>query len=224
MHPNTMFRRPQNPANLQAAAARGFGTLAVNGDLGQAPWLSHVPFVLHQEPAGLAWLDAHLVRSNPIARILSKQGPQPAVTSVMLGDTYISPDWYETPEQVPTWNYQAIHLRGQLELRPQEELRAVLEATSAEFEARLAPKSPWLLDKVGADALEKLMRAIVPVRLVIESSDATIKLSQNKTRADRQGVVQALAALTDRPAQEAGALDAIRQAMEAALDDDSSQS
>ncbi len=224
MHPNAIFRRPQDPANLQAAAARGFGTLALNaGEADQGPLLSHVPFVLFTSD-GAARIDAHLVRSNPIARKLAKRGPQAAVLAVTLGDCYISPDWYQSPEQVPTWNYQAIHLRGCLELRPQEELRAVLAATSAEFEARLAPKQPWTLDKVGAETMNTLMRAIVPVRLTIDASDATYKLSQNKSRQDQQGVVDALGALTDLPAEEAGARQAIRSAMQAALSEDNDRS
>ena len=27
-------------------------------------------------------------------------------------DAYVSPDWYVSPDQVPTWLYQAVHLTG----------------------------------------------------------------------------------------------------------------
>ena len=56
-------------------------------------------------------------------------------------DSYISPDWYEVPDQVPTWNYVAVHLTGTLELRPQEELLDLLDRQSALFEARVRPET-----------------------------------------------------------------------------------
>ncbi len=212
MHPNSLFRRPEDPQNPAKAGQRGFGILAVNAiDQASAPLLSHIPFVL--EP-GTPHVLAHLVRSNPIARAI-KNGPLPAVLAVSLGDCYVSPDWYEAADQVPTWNYRSVHLRGQLELRPQAELLEILAKTSAEFEARLAPKPAWTLDKMSDKALAGLLKAIVPVRLGIESSDATEKLSQNKGEADVNGVITALGAQTYASEEEAGAAAAIHQAMQA---------
>jgi len=55
---------------------------------------------------------AHLVRSNPIAQCL-RAGERKAVLAVSGPDAYVSPDWYaRMPDQVPTWNYVAVHLRG----------------------------------------------------------------------------------------------------------------
>lgn len=216
MHPNSIYRRPEDPQNLSKARARGFGVLALNAvtPAEAAPLLSHIPFVVDTASADAPCILAHLVRSNPIARAL-KSGPLPAVLAVTLGDCYVSPDWYATPNQVPTWNYRAVHLRGQLELRPEAELLETLALTSAEFEARLAPKPTWTLDKMSDKALSGLLKAIVPVRMNIESHDATEKLSQNKGQADMEGVIDALASLPKAPADEAGAAEAIRQAMRA---------
>ena len=61
------------------------------------------------------WL--HLVRSNPIARSACRAGAGCDDRGVGP-DSYISPDWYGVPDQVPTWNYVAVHLRGTLEQRP----------------------------------------------------------------------------------------------------------
>jgi transcriptional regulator len=69
--------------------------------------ISHVPFVLN---ANGTEAELHLVRSNPIARAVT--GPTQAVLAVTGPDGYVSPDWYDTPDQVPTWNYVAVHLRG----------------------------------------------------------------------------------------------------------------
>ena len=174
MHPNQAFHTATNAENVAWARERAFGNLAVGGD--GAPLVSHVPFLL-DETGGVAEL--HLVRSNPIARALG-QGPLAARLAVSGPDAYISPDWYGDPGQVPTWNYVAVHLTGQLQRLPDTALRGLLERQTAFFEDLLAPKPPWTLDKMPGDALDKMMRAIVPARLVIETIDGTWKLNQNK--------------------------------------------
>lgn len=180
MHPNRAFRGENIERHLTFVRDRVFGVLSVNGP--QGPVMAHVP-VLLSEDGRVA--EAHLVRSNPMARMLDT--PLPAVIAVTGPDGYVSPDWYESADQVPTWNYVAVHLRGTLTRMPDEAMRDLLVRQSAAYEARLAPKPAWLVDKVDEVALGKLLRAIVPVRLEIESVDGTWKLSQNKAEADRIG-------------------------------------
>jgi len=180
MHPNPIFRQEPAARNLGFARDRGFGTLSINAD--PAPLISHVPFVLSDD--GMA-ADLHLVRSNPIARAV--RAATPAVIAVTGPDGYVSPDWYGDPAQVPTWNYVAVHLRGTLHPLPHEALRAQLAVLSREFEARLAPKPEWVLDKVPAAALDRLLRQIQPFRFSVEDVDGTWKLGQNKSDALRDG-------------------------------------
>jgi transcriptional regulator len=201
MHPNPAFRQRPASANLDFARARGFGVLAVNG--GQGPLMAHVPFVLTE--AGNAAL-AHLVRSNPLVRQLDQA--LPAVLSVSGPDGYVSPDWYGADGQVPTWNYVAVHLRGPLELLDENELEAILAALSAEQEGRIAGKAPWTMDKMAPEALARMMRQIVPVRLTIEEVEGTWKLSQNKPASVRLGAAGAVAGGSG---QELGALAALMQ-------------
>jgi transcriptional regulator len=178
MHPNPAFRGELAERNLAFARTRGFGTLAVTAN--PAPLLSHIPFLLSDDGTSA---DLHLVRSNPIARL----GATPAVLAVTGPDGYISPDWYETPDQVPTWNYVAVHLRGRLEPLPHEALRTLLDRLSAHFEAELAPKLPWTAAKMTPDALDRMMRQILPFRLHVETVDGTWKLGQNKPETARLG-------------------------------------
>lgn len=178
MHPNPVYRSDDRGRILGFAAERGFGILAVNGPA--VPMLAHVPFVL----AGDRGAELHLVRSNPIARALVA-GEVAAVLAVSGPDSYLSPDWYDLDDQVPTWNYAAVHLRGRLRLLEDGDLRSHLEALSASFEARLPGKEPWRLDKVDPQVQARLMRMIVPVALDIESVDGTWKLAQNKPEAAR---------------------------------------
>lgn len=104
----------------------------------------------------------------------------------------ISPDWYGTDGLVPTWNYLAVHIRGQLQLLPQDDILGVIERLPDEFESRLAPKPIWKTDKVPAEALAKMMRMIVPIRLDITSIDSTRKLGQNKPDSARAGAADGL--------------------------------
>ena len=136
MHPNQVYQTADTQRNLDFARERAFGVLTVSGEDG--PEISHIPFVLSE--AGKT-LDLHLVRSNPIARLLTT--PLKAKIVISGGDSYISPDWYEVDDQVPTWNYVAVHLTGILELRPQEEIRELLDRQTSFFEEQLRPKEPW---------------------------------------------------------------------------------
>jgi transcriptional regulator len=195
MHPNPAFRAVNDAATRAFLRARAFGVLAVNAEGG--PLLSHVPFLLSDDAAAA---DLHLVRSNPIARL----DGVPAVIAVAGPDGYVSPDWYGIEDQVPTWNYVAVHIRGRLERLGDGLMRDMLDRQSAAYEARLAPKRPWTADKMSAGARDRLMRQILPFRLHVERIDATWKLNQNKPEAarlaaaaemERSGIGQETAAL-----------------------------
>ncbi|WP_299366992.1 FMN-binding negative transcriptional regulator [uncultured Tateyamaria sp.] len=173
MHPNPVFHTETAQRNLEFARERAFGMLAVNGADG--PLMAHVPFLVDADGTQL---DLHLVRSNPIARAL--KAPLQAKIAVSGPDGYISPDWYEVTDQVPTWNYIAVHITGTLEMLPHAQMREMLDRQSAHFEDQLLPKPPWKTDKMTPEVLEKMMRQIVPCRMRIEAVDGTWKLNQNK--------------------------------------------
>jgi len=107
MHPNPVFKNASRQQNIHFVRQRGFGTLAISADkqtpdqatdmLG--PVLAHIPFVL--DITGKV-VFAHLVRSNPMLKLLDKEAP--GVLAVSGPDSYVSPDWYQLEDQVPTWN------------------------------------------------------------------------------------------------------------------------
>ncbi len=180
MHPNPIFRQSPQERNIAFARDRSFGILAVSGADG--PLLSHIPFLLNDTATQA---ELHLVRSNPIIRGLD--GPVPARIAVSGPDSYISPDWYGIDHQVPTWNYVAVHLIGQLRPAPEIDFHDLLDRQSALFEERLAPKRPWTSAKMTDGVMEKMMRAIVPCVFEIDRIDGTWKLNQNKPEAARSG-------------------------------------
>jgi len=173
MHPNPVYRGASTEFNLDFARQQGFGMLAVAAD--GAPLISHIPFMLN-DAGDIA--DFHLVRSNPIARLAT--APALARLAVQGPHSYISPDWYGAEDQVPTWNYIAVHLIGEIELRPADELRALLDRQTETYEARLTPKAPWTAAKMTPDVLDRMMRQIVPCRMRVAEVHGTWKLNQNK--------------------------------------------
>jgi transcriptional regulator len=175
MHPNPAFRQTPADRSLAFVRDRGFGVVSVNGPEG--PLAAHVPFALSEDGASL---DLHLVRSNPLARALTE--PVPAIVIVSGPDAYISPDWYGADHQVPTWNYVAVHLRGSLALLPADDMRDHLDGLSDAFETRLFPKPPWRTTKMPEETLDRMMRSIIPARMMITDIQGTWKLNQNKPR------------------------------------------
>lgn len=198
MHPNPAFRQSPALQNLAFARQTGFGMLTINGDSGgnSGPLAAHIPFKLSEDGRTAEF---HLARSNPIARAAL---PAQALLAVQGPHHYISPDWYgphsEVPDQVPTWNYIAVHLRGTLWPLPPEALEPHLNALSAEHESRLLPKTPWTSAKMSAGSMDRMMRMILPFRLEITDVQGTWKLNQNKTPDLRGRAAQALAEIQSK--------------------------
>ncbi len=110
---------------------------------------------------------------------------------------YVSPSWYAAKAEhgrvVPTWNYSAVHLSGTVELvdDPESVLGIVTRLTARHEGARPAP---WSVDDAPAAYVAGQLRAIVGVVVHVEAVEAKAKLSQNRSAADRAGVVRGLRA------------------------------
>ena len=157
---------------------------------------THLPIVLdrHQGPFGT--LLGHVARPNPASRALVAGDELLLVFSGP--NAYISPDWYESHAQVPTWNYVAVHAYGRPRVLDYERSIDLLERLSARHEHALLPKKPWTLDKVPERTLRPLVeRGITAFSLEVERLEGKRKLSQNKPAADRIGAFTALRALDD---------------------------
>ena len=200
MHPNPAFRTTPQDANLAFARARGFGILSVNG--AEGPLAAHVPFLL--APDG-SFAELHLARSNPVGRACAAE-PVAAVIMVSGPDAYISPDWYGIDDQVPTWNYIAVHLRGTLSALPETALQPHVDALSAAHEQRLLPKKPWVSEKMSEGAMPRMLRMILPFRFEVASVEGTWKLNQNKMPEVRRSAADQLAQQADAGAQAIAAL------------------
>lgn len=180
-------------ASLAAAAARSFG-LVVACDGGR-PIASMLPFRLIRAAGLPARLEFHVARANPLAALAHKEAAW--MVAVQGPDAYVSPDWYASRDQVPTWLYQAVHLTGPVRVIPPERMLAHLDALSAHFEAWFAPKPAWTVDRLSPRRRDMLMKAIVSVEMTIEAIEGNLKLNQHKADADYVAVARALRGQAD---------------------------
>jgi transcriptional regulator len=150
---------------------------------------THVPVVLDEERGTFGSLRFHLARANPTSKALADERE---ILMVFVGPhTYISPDWYANDNLVPTWNYAVVHAYGTPRVMDEAELRCLLDDLSASQEKHL-PKTPWTMDKMPAELVDKMCTAIVGFDLPIAELQSKWKLNQNRGADDRAGVVDAL--------------------------------
>ena len=180
-------------ASLAFAAARGFG-LVIASDGGR-PVASPLPFRLIEQDGKMPKLEFHVARANPLGQVAEKGGTW--LVSVQGHDAYVSPDWYASAEQVPTWLYETVQLSGPVRVIPSDHTRQHTEALSAKFESWLAPKAPWLLDKVPDRRREMLLSAIVAVEMTVETVEGAFKLNQHKQDEDHVAIATALSQQAD---------------------------
>jgi transcriptional regulator len=185
MHPARSFAWTDRSEMLELVRRVSFCTICVAAADGLR--LVHAPVVAE----GPGRLRFHVSRGNRAAASLD--GAR-ALVSCLGPDAYVSPDWYGTADQVPTWNYQSVEIEGPLRRLSNAELVDQLDALSAEHEARLAPKPQWTRAKMSPGRFEAMTGAIAGYELTIEEIRGTNKLGQNKRLAERQGAVAGLRA------------------------------
>jgi len=179
---------------LAFLAERAFGALVVHD--GQMAHASHLPFLFERaEGDTLGRVRCHVAKSNPLHHVIGEG--QPALLIVSGPDAYISPNWYVSPEQVPTWNYIAVHATGRARTLPAAELRPHVEALSARFETRVNPARPWTLDKVNEQRIEAMLQGVVGIEFAIEQVQGQWKLNQHKKSEDHVAAVAGLLQLGD---------------------------
>jgi transcriptional regulator len=191
-----MFLRPAftetDPARIVALIrANHFGLLVTTGERGIEA--SHVPFGLRETADGFT-LFGHLAAGNPQCAALEGG----AALAVFGGPhAYVSPSWYRTQPAVPTWDYAAVHVSGQLALVTDEAaITRELDALSAEDPGGFTLGA--LPDGFG----KRMLAGIRAFSLTPARVEAQWKMSQNRSPADREGVIAALRAQGD-PGSEA---------------------
>jgi transcriptional regulator len=111
-------------------------------------------------------------------------------------ESYISPNWYpskhETHRQVPTWNYEVVHVHGRLTVQDEEKfVRGVVARLTREHESS-EPK-PWKMGDSAPEYIDAMLRAIVGIEVAITRMEGKAKLSQNREDRDRLHAADVLA-------------------------------
>ena len=194
MHPARLFRQT-DPAEL-AALVDGRGLALIIGLVEGRPVVAQAPVLLREGRLGF-----HLSRGNPLTGALMARGAE-ALAVVNGPDAYISPDWYDMPDQVPTWNYLTAELEGPVTPLDDAGATDLLDGLSERFEAPLAPKPVWTRHKMTPGRFEALLRGIVAFEMTVERFEGVWKLSQNKPTEAIAGVATALEALSDPAARD----------------------
>jgi transcriptional regulator len=191
------FHREDDLARQHALiAARPLGLLVSNGAEGLVA--NAVPFLIDPAASKLGTLRAHVARANGQWRDLVAA---PDVLVVFQGpDHYISPSWYATKQEtgkvVPTWNYVMVQARGRAKVIEDDAwISRQIAALTSTQESHL--KKPWAVGDAPADFIAMQRKAIVGIEIEILDMRGKWKASQNRSAADRAGVVAGLEALRD---------------------------
>lgn len=154
---------------------------------------NHLPFELDAGGPGRWVLRAHVARNNPVWQV-GAVGSE--VMVVFRGEAaYISPNWYpskhDTHRQVPTWNYQVVHVHGRLAIRDDEKyVRGLVARLTRRHEG--GQPVPWRMGDAPADYIDSELRAIVGIEIEVARMVGKFKLSQREEDRDRIGAAQAL--------------------------------
>jgi len=183
MHPNPAFRIEDRALFEAMIDQIGFGMVFLETPDG--PRVAHTPFVSTGDGA----VQFHLARGNALSKHIDGAN---ALVLLNGPDGYVSPRWYNEPDQVPTWNYVALELEGRVRRMDQDGLLGLLEALSNRNEELIAEGLPWTIDKIDEKRLRQLMSGIVGFEMEILAWRPTFKLSQNKPAEERERVAQGL--------------------------------
>ena len=186
MHSNPKFRWEEAGEMRAFVQQASFAQIIVAAE--GRPLTAQAPVVIAPDGS----VRFHLSRANPLVPLLDGA---PVLASVTGRHFYVSPDWYGTGDQVPTWNYRMVEIEGVARRLEEPDLRDLLDRLSATQEAQLAPKPAWTVAKMDPNKLAMMLRAIVGFAIDAPLFNGRIKMGQNKTEAERRGAIAALRAL-----------------------------
>jgi transcriptional regulator len=173
------YAQNSNPEEInQFIRDHGFATLVntVQGKL----CATHTPLMLSKDGTKLT---GHIARANPQWRGFV-EGEQ--VLAIFQGPhSYISSSWYDH-ENVPTWNYLAVHVYGTLRVLEGDELLASLKELVDKYEAHSA--HPVTLEGMTPAYVARETRALVAFEIMITSKEASYKLSQNRDQKNHENI------------------------------------
>ena len=152
---------------------------------------NHIPFELD---AGRGVLTAHVARANPVWQQCGNG--MDALVIFRGEESYISPNWYpskhEFHRQVPTWNYEVVHVHGRMVVQDTEQfVRGVVGRLTRKHET--IEEKPWKMGDSTPEFIDGMLKAIVGIEISITRMEGKAKLSQNREDRDRLNASDVLA-------------------------------
>jgi transcriptional regulator len=174
-----------DPEVAQFIKQNAFATLVTQ--VGGKPWATHLPFVLEQKENGESVLHGHLAKANPQWKSIGEM--EEALIIFQGPHAYISSSWY-THENVPTWNYLAVHVYGKIRIIEGEELMHHLKTLVDAYEH--GRPNRVRVETMSEAYLDSQVRALVCLEVKIQEVQASAKLSQNRDEANYQNIIHKL--------------------------------
>jgi len=155
------------------------------------PFATHLPVVI-RETADHVVIRGHVAKANPHWRYLEQQ---PSCMMIFHGPhAYVSTSNYTARENVPTWNYGAVHVYGTARVfASAEDLQGVLHELIGTFEAAYGEQWAGLSDAYR----ERMLSHIVGFEIAVSRIEGKLKLSQNRTKEEQQNVIESLSKAGD---------------------------
>ncbi|MEA1024820.1 FMN-binding negative transcriptional regulator [Bacillus subtilis] len=150
------------------------------------PIATHLPLQLVQE-GDTYFITGHIAYGNPQWRTFETS--EDVLVMFQGPHAYISSSWYKQ-ENVPTWNYQAVHVYGTASILNEEELKQDLTSLLQKYEKHR--ENPVLWDRLSPQLLEQELKGIVGFKIRVQEIQAANKLSQNRNEEDYQNIVNKL--------------------------------
>jgi transcriptional regulator len=177
--------RPEEMQAIMRSCSLPMLVSVLKEDSGPRMTATHLPLTLADDR-----LVGHIARANKQWKLLDAGVESLAIFSG--ADGYVSPSYYATKQEtgrvVPTWNYEAVHVYGRLEIiEDPARIREIVTNLTNRFEG--PRKAPWKVSDAPEDYVAMQLKAIVGLVLHITRMIGVRKLSQNKTAADRAGVI-----------------------------------
>ena len=159
------------------------------------PVATHLSFVVVNQADKIV-LRSHFAKANPQSEDIFTGKSLVIFTEP---HAYISPKNYEKEQNVPTWNYLAVHAYGNCTILDREEQKAaLLTETIKYYEADYLKQYESLSD----DYKQRMMKGIVAFEMVVDDLQAKKKLSQNRTELERANVIEHLGKSEDQNERE----------------------
>lgn len=180
-----IFKKENSEQVIEFIKENSFATL-ISTD-GQRPFASHLPIEVVCEDEAY-YLVGHLSTAN--AQLESLQNCQNVLVTFLGANHYISPKWY-SHENVPTWNYIAVQINGEINLITENE--ALLKLLSLQVDKHEnSVKSNLKLKELTPNLVSRELKGIVGFRINIQHLDVAYKLSQNRNTVDYLNIINEL--------------------------------